>query len=322
VTRRALIAGGAAAAVAFPLLGGEGYFTHLAIITLIFSVLASSLNLLMGYSGLVSIAHAAFFGIGGYTSGILALRAGAPFWLALPAAMLVTALIALAMGLPSFRTRGVYYIIVTVAFQIIASEVFDNWDHMTGGGLGLKGIPRPGPLFASKVGYYYLTVAIVALAHLAIARIVRSPIGLGLMAIRDNETKALMMGANPLRFKVVAFAAASAFAGLAGSLYVHYLEFAHPEFFSFAVSVDLFLAVMLGGPGTLGGPLVGVVVLETMREALHGFVALRLLIFGVLLITLILFLPEGVLPPLRRACGARGARGAPVRRPPSHDTPR
>lgn len=297
---RLTLAGGALVALAFPLAGGEGYFTHLAITALIFSILASSLNLLMGYSGLVSIAHAAFFGIGGYTSGILAVRLGLPFWLCLPAALGVTALVALGTGLPSFRTRGVYYIIVTVALQLIASEVFDGWDRMTGGGLGLKGIPRPGPLFTTKVAYYYLTLGVAVAAHLAIARIVRSPIGLTLMAIRDNETKALMLGASPLRYKVFAFVAASALAGVAGSLYVHYLEFAHPEFFNFAVSVDLFLAVMLGGAGTLGGPMVGVVVLEVMRELLHGLVALRLLIFGVLLIALILFLPGGVLPPLGR----------------------
>lgn len=288
------------AALVFPLVGREGYFTHVAITMLIFSILASSLNLLMGYGGLVSIAHAAFFGIGGYTSGILAVRAGVPFWLALPAAAVVAGAVALAVGLPSFRTRGVYYIIVTVAFQLIASEIFDNWDRMTGGGLGLKGIPRPGPLFSTKVGYYYLTLAVGALAHFVIARVVRSPIGLALSAIRDNETKARMLGVNPLHYKVLVFVAASALAGLAGSLYVHYLGFAHPEFFNFAVSVDLFLAVMLGGAGTLAGPIFGVVALEVIREALHELVALRLLIFGVLLIVLILFMPEGLLPPLRQ----------------------
>jgi len=300
VIGRAVVVVAAAAALAFPLFGGEGYFTHIAIIVCIFSILASSLNLLMGYTGLVSIAHAAFFGVGGYTSGILAVKLGVPFWLALPAAAGVAAVVALGAGLPSFRTRGVYYIIVTVALQLIASEVFDNWDRMTGGGLGLKGIPRPGPPFATKVGYYYLALAGAVLAQLTVARIVRSPIGLALMAMRDNETKALMLGASPLRFKVFAFVTASALAGLAGSLYVHYLEFAHPEFFNFAVSVDLFVAVMLGGAGTLWGPIIGVVILEAMREILHGLVALRLLIFGVLLIVLILFLPEGVLPPLTR----------------------
>lgn len=299
-----------AAAIALPLVGGEGYFTHAAIIALIYSILASSLNLLMGYTGLVSIAHAAFFGVGGYTSGILAVKLGAPFWLGLLGAMVVAALVALATGLPSFRTRGVYYIIVTVALQLIASEIFDGWDRMTGGGLGLKGIPRPGPPFSTKVGYYYLTLAIAVLAQLALFRIVRSPIGLSLMAVRDNETKALMLGTSPLRVKLFAFVTASALAGLAGGLYVHYLEFAHPEFFNFAVSVDLFVAVMLGGAGTLWGPIIGVAFLETLREVLHGLVALRLLIFGLLLIVLILFLPEGLLPPLARWWRRRAAGGS------------
>jgi len=312
--RRAAIAAAAVVALVFPWAGGEGYFTHLAITVLIFSILASSLNLLMGYSGLVSIAHAAFFGVGGYTSGILAVRAGLPFWVGLPAAAVVAAAVALAIGLPSFRTRGVYYIIVTVAFQLIASEIFDGWGGMTGGGLGLRGIPRPGALFQTKVGYYYLTLAVAAAAHFAIVRLIRSPVGGALTAIRDNETKARMMGIHPLRYKVFVFTAASGLAGLAGSLYVHYLEYAHPEFFNFAVSVDLFLAVMLGGAGTLWGPLFGVVALEAIREVLHELVALRLLIFGALLVVLILFLPEGLLPPLvrqvrRLAPAARSAEG-------------
>lgn len=295
------------AAGLFPLAAGEGYFTHLAITMLIFSMLAASLNVLMGYTGLVSIAHGAFFGIGGYTSGILAVRHGVPFWLALPAAALVTAAIALAVGVPSFRTRGVYYIIVTVAFQIIASEIFDNWHTMTGGGLGLKGIPRPsGTAFQSKVGYYYLTLAIALAVHTALARVIRSPLGLALMAIRDNETKALAMGLSPIRYKVVAFVLAAAVAGLAGSVYVHYVEYAHPDFFNFFVSVDLFLAVMVGGAGTIAGPLVGVFVLEVLREVLHEFVAVRLLLFGILLVVLIVFLPEGALRPLVGYARARG----------------
>ena len=268
---------------------------------LISSILATSLNVLMGFSGLVSMAHAAFFGIGGYASAILTTRHGLSFWMALPLATLITALVALVIGVPSFRTRGIYYIIVTIAFQLIASELFDNWSSMTGGGLGLKGIPRPGgAIFLTRLGYYYLTLTVALGAHLLVVRVLRSPLGRALSAIRDNETKALMMGVSPLRYKLFAFVFASALAGVAGSLYVHYLEFAHPDFFNFAVSVDLFLTVMLGGAGTMYGPLFGVLVLEVIREVLHEFVALRLLLFGLLLIALILFLPEGVLLPLVR----------------------
>jgi branched-chain amino acid transport system permease protein len=307
VTHRLVGVVAALAVLLFPLLTRENYFTHLAITILIFSILAASLNLLMGYTGLVSIAHAAFFGIGGYTSGVLTARHGISFWLALPAASVVAAVVALAIGLPSFRTRGIYYIIVTVAFQLIASEVFDNWYTMTGGGLGLRGIPRPaGALFRSKMGYYYLALLVAVLAQLAIARLIRSPVGLALMAIRDNETKAMMMGVSPLRYKVFAFGFAAALAGVAGSLYVHYVEYAHPDFFNFFVSVDLFLAVMLGGVGTVYGPAFGVLVLEVLRELLHGFVALRLLLFGVLLVVLIVFVPGGVLPPLARAVRKAG----------------
>jgi len=290
-----------------PLVGREGYVTHLGITMLVFSILASSLNLLMGYTGLVSIAHAAFFGIGAYTSGILAARYGVSFWLALPAAAAVAGLIALAVGVPSFRTRGIYYIIVTVAFQLIATEMFENL-RVTGGGLGLKGIPRPGPLFQSKVSYYYLTLAIALAAHWVVVRIIRSPMGMTLMAIRDNETKARMMGADPLQYKIFVFVLASVLAGLAGSVYVHYVEYAHPDFFNFFVSVDLFLTVMLGGAGTVYGPVFGVVVLEVIREVLHEFAALRLLLFGLLLIVIIVFVPEGLLAPAIRLFKRLGVR--------------
>jgi len=289
-----------ALALLFPLAGGEGYFTHLAITMLIFSILASSLNLLMGYTGLVSIAHGAFFGIGAYSSGILALRLGVPFWIAFPLGTALTGVVAFALAVPSFRTRGIYYIIVTVAFQLIASEIFESWYAMTGGGIGLRGIPRPGRLFASKVAYYYLALGVAAVVHYGIVRIIRSPVGISLMAIRDNETKARMMGLNPWRYKTFAFVFASGLAGLAGSLYAHYMEYAHPDLFSFFVSVDLFLTVMLGGAGTVYGPIFGVLVLEGIREVLHEFVALRLLLFGLVLIALIVFVPEGLLRPLLR----------------------
>ena len=118
------------------------------------------------------------------------------------------------------------------------------------------------------------------------------------MAIRDNETKALAMGLSPIRYKIFAFVLAAAVAGVAGSVYVHYVEYAHPDFFNFFVSVDLFLAVMLGGAGTIAGPLFGVFVLEMLREVLHEFVAVRLLLFGILLVALIVFLPQGALRPL------------------------
>lgn len=322
MTRRLGPAAGLAAAVVLPLLTGDGYVLHLAVDILIFAMLAASLNLLMGYAGLVSIAHAAFFGIGGYASAILALRHGVPFWAAFGLAPLVTAAVALVVGLPSFRTRGIYYIIVTVAFQVIASEVFDNWYSMTGGGLGLRGVPRPGPLpflpgvaFDRDVPYYYLVLVVSVAVQALVIAIVRSPFGIALMAVRDNETKARMMGVNPLGPKTLAFVLASAVAGLAGSLYVHYLQYANPEFFTFSVSIDLFLAVMLGGVGTLWGPPFGVIVLEVIRELLRDTVALRLLLFGALLVVLIVFLPEGLLPPLGRlAHRLLPARSAAVRR--------
>jgi branched-chain amino acid transport system permease protein len=303
------------AALTLPLVAGEGYVLHLIINGLIFTMLASSLNLMLGYAGLVSIAHAAFFGIGAYSSALLTLRAGIPFWCALVAATAIAALVAVALGIPSFRTRGIYYIIVTIAFQLIATEAFDNWDTVTGGGLGLKDVPRPNG-FETKRAYYYLVLVVAVAAQYALVRLVRSPVGRALIALRDNETKAGMMGVEALWYKTVVLAVGAGVAGLAGSLYVHYLQFAHPEFFTFAVSIDIFLAVMLGGAGTLFGPVLGVAMIETMRELLHAFAALRLLIFSVLLVVLIIFRPHGLLPALvagARRLMPRAAAGAHAR---------
>lgn len=296
-------------ALALPAVGREGYLTHLAITVLVFMILATSLNVIMGYTGLVSVAHAAFFGVGAYTSALLVMREGLSFWLAPLAAAVAAGTVALAIGLPSFRTRGVYYIIVTVAFQLIASELLDNWYDLTGGGLGLRGVPRPPAVslpfgtvsFDSRIAYYYLVLILTVVVHVGVMRLLRSPVGMALMAIRDNETKARMLGLNPLAYKMLAFGLGSALAGLAGSLYVHYLEYAHPDFFGFGVSVDLFLAVVLGGAGTRWGPACGVLLLELLREVLQELAAVRLLVFGALLIVIIAFLPEGLLVPLGRA---------------------
>jgi branched-chain amino acid transport system permease protein len=303
-----LVVCGIAALLVLPQVGGEGYFTHMAVTMLIFSMLASSLNLSLGYTGLVSVAHAAFFGIGAYTSGNVVLRLRLSFWVALVLAGLVTMVVAAAIGIPSFRTRGVYYIIVTVAFQMIMSELFDNWYSMTQGGLGLRGIPRPSPMFQSRVSYYYLVLGVALVVHVLLARTIRSPVGRALMAIRDNETRAQMMGLNIRHFKILAFTLSAGVAGLAGSLYAHYMEYANPEFFNFAVSVDVYLMVIVGGAGTIAGPIVGVLFVEILRELLHGLVALRLVLFGVMLIVLITFLPGGIVKAVTEVTKKRTGR--------------
>jgi branched-chain amino acid transport system permease protein len=191
---------------------------------------------------------------------------------------------------------------------MIVSEVFDNWYSMTQGGLGLRGIPRPSALFQSRVSYYYLVLGIALVAHGLLARTIRSPFGRALMAIRDNETRAQMMGLNVRHYKTLAFALSAGVAGLAGSLYAHYMEYANPEFFNFAVSVDVYLMVILGGAGTIAGPIVGVLFVEILREVLHGLVALRLVLFGVMLIALITFLPGGIVRTLMAGTRRLGRR--------------
>jgi branched-chain amino acid transport system permease protein len=293
----------ALALLTLPLWLGSPYHVHIAIMAGIFTILALSLNLLLGYTGQLSLGHAAFFGIGAYTSSLLALKLEWSFWLGLPAAAALAGLAGWAIGRLALKVRGAYFVLVTISFSGVISLVSVNWMELTNGPLGLPGVPAPelpGLSLRTKPAYYYLVLAAVALAYLVCHRLVRSRLGRAFVALRENEALAESVGVDPTRTLVVAAVVSAAMAGVAGSLYAHYTRFVSPEVFLFSYTVTMVIMVVAGGKGTLAGPVVGAVLFTVLPEVLREAMAWQwqMLAYGVLLVLLLFFLPRGIVPTL------------------------
>src|SRR5712692_9776201 len=285
----------AVAALTVPFWIANPYFLHVVIMAGIFGVLALSLNLLLGYTGQLSLGHAAFFGIGAYTSALLALRLEWSFWAALPCAAAAAGLAGWVIGRLALKLRGAYFVLVTISFAGVISLVSVNWMDLTNGPLGLPGVPAPalGPWsLRAKGAYYYLVLAAVALAYLVCRR--------ALLALRENEALAESVGVDVTHYLVVAAVVSAALAGMAGSLYAHYTRFVSPEVFLFTYTVTMVIMVVAGGKGTLAGPLVGAAIFTALPEALRAATSWQwqMLAYGVLLVLLVFFLPRGVVPAL------------------------
>jgi branched-chain amino acid transport system permease protein len=273
------------------------YFLHLAILAGIYIILALSLNLIIGYAGQVSLGHAAFYGIGAYISALVALKWHFPFLLAAPSAMLISGGCGLALGLPTLRLKEDYLAIVTLGFGVIVDLVFLNLE-ITGGPDGLVGIPPPrllGLSFRPQALYLILVSLAVVLVLGVTYRLVRSYHGRALRAIRDHEITAQVMGINTPAYKIMIFTLAAAVAGLAGSLYAHYITFINPESFGLHTSILILCMVVLGGMGSIAGSVLGAVILAVLPEMLRQFQAYQDLIYGGLLVALLIWRPEGLL---------------------------
>ena len=275
----------------------SAYLLHLAILAGIYILLAISLNLIVGYAGQVSLGHAAFYGIGAYASALVALNWHFPFPLAALSAMVVAGGCGLALGLPTLRLKEDYLAIVTLGFGVIADLVFLNLE-ITGGPDGLTGIPAPtllGLSFRPQARYLVLVTLSVLLVLGFTYRLVNSYHGRALRAIRDHEITAQVMGINTPAYKIMIFTLAAAVAGLAGSLYAHYITFINPESFGLHTSILILCMVVLGGMGSLGGSILGAVILAALPEVLRQFHDYQDLIYGAMLVGLLVWRPEGIL---------------------------
>ncbi len=273
------------------------YFLHLAILAGIYIILTISLNLIIGYAGQVSLGHAAFYGIGAYTSALVSVYWHFPFPLALTAAVLTTAVCGLALGLPTLRLREDYLAIVTLGFGVIVDMVALNLE-ITGGPDGIVGIPAPiilGLSFRSQPRYLGLVVLCVLSVLGLTYRLVQSYHGRALRAIRDHEVTAQVMGINTPAYKIAVFTLAAALAGLAGVLYAHYISFINPESFGLHTSILALCMVVLGGMGSLAGSIVGALILSVLPELLRRFHAYQDLLYGALLVGLLIWRPEGIM---------------------------
>lgn len=315
-TRLLALAVMALAAMAVPLVVTLPYFQHLIILALIWVVLSQGQNLIQGFTGYVSIAQAGFMGIGAYGSTLLSVKLGWPVWLAMAAAPAVTAALAVLAGYPSLRVKGHYFAIVTLAYNMVIFIVLMTWSSLTGGEAGITNVPRPPNItagglvwdFGGRVGYYYLVLAAAGLATVLCALILHSRVGRVLLAIRQNEALIEAAGVQTWRYKLFAFVVSASLAGLAGALYAHFIGFLNPDAFGVDHSLNAILAVILGGSGTLSGPVVGAFAVVFLPEYLRVAENYRLVMYGFILVAATIFMPRGLVPLLTQGLRSVAAR--------------
>ena len=266
---------------------------------LILGLFAMSLDLMVGYTRLTSFGHAAAYGLGAYSCGWLLLHAGLPLVFAIPAATLLTALVAIGAAWVFTLATGVSFAMLTLAFAQLLYAVAFKWESVTGGSDGLAGIPRtPGPLglslFTGKAGFYFLVLALLILAFLFCRGLVRSPFGAVLRGIRENEAKTRALGYNTRAYKIGVVALAYGLGGLAGALYAPFAGFANTELLFWLLSGQALIMVIVGGAGTLVGPILGAAFFMLVEHQLSSYTEAWALIFGLIFIAFVLFAPQGI----------------------------
>src|SRR5262245_55866933 len=278
---------------------------------MIFGLLAMSLDLIIGYTGMVSFGHAAYFGLGAYGSALLLIHWAPPVPVALLAGAVLAALIAAPVGWFSTRATGIYFAMLTLAFAQLLYTVAYKWRDLTGGSDGIAGVPKTtlfwgGPPVASPQAYYFLVATCVVLSLIVCRAIVRSPFGRALQAIRENEHRFTSLGRDPRSFKVVVFIIAAFFAGLAGALFAPFRGFASPEVMFWVLSGQALMMVITGGIGTLVGPVLGAMVFILIQEVLSSYTEHWMIFAGLVFVLMVIFLPGGVVGTARRWIEARG----------------
>jgi branched-chain amino acid transport system permease protein len=299
-------AAGVALLAAAPLVLGSSYALSTLTEVLVFALFAMSLDLLLGYTGLVSFGHAAFFGVGGYAAGIVALRSTPSLLATVPAALALSAAMALVVGRLSVRASGVYFLMLTLAFSQVLYAVAHKWEAVTHGTDGLAGIRRPtlpGVDFGDPLSFYYLALAVVLGAYWLLRRVVGSPFGHTLVGIRENEPRMEAVGYDARRYKVGAFTLAGAFAGLSGALYVHYSGFISPYEMYWTQSGAVLLMVIVGGAGTLLGPAFGAALVLLLQNFASSYTERWAMVMGVVFVAFVLLAPDGVAGIGRRLVG-------------------
>ncbi|MCX7623670.1 MAG: branched-chain amino acid ABC transporter permease [Thermomicrobium sp.] len=266
---------------------------------LIFTLFAMSLNILLGYAGLPSLGHSAFFGTGGYAVGLLAKYYGTPAALALVIAVVAGILVAIVTGPFVLRTHGAYFLILTLSLTQVLFGIVWLWRKVTGGDDGLPGIPSPRiPFLVGRISdtanFYYLTLIVVGIAVAAIAWIVRSPFGLALVGIRENERYLEGLGYPTWTLKYVAYILAGGFAALAGGLFAYFKGFVGPGQISWLLAGEGMVMVILGGAGTFWGPAIGALLVLLLRYEVSAFTQRWVMILGIVFILNVLLLPQGI----------------------------
>jgi branched-chain amino acid transport system permease protein len=312
--------------VSIPLWLKDPYLLNACIITGIFIIAAMSLNLLLGYTGQLSLGHVAFFGIGAYVSaltsmgfdvelfgGIRVVHEPWPVWTGLVLAVVIAGICGYLVGKLSFRVRGAYFVIVTISFAEVVRLVALNWVELTQGPLALTSIP-PFTLGLPGLGYFdlngkianfYLVLAVGLVCYVVISRLTKSRAGRAMVALKENESLAVSVGIDVTRYLILAAVTSAGIAGAAGSLYAHYLRIIDPDVFMFLYTVTMVIMVITGGKGTLAGPVVGGLVFGFIPVIARSFASpeLQWILYGALMILIVFVLPQGIVPAIERWFG-------------------
>lgn len=274
-----------------PLVTKDPYLLRIVIFSSIFAIFAASWDLLSGFTGQMNFGHALFFGVAAYTSAILNLRLGFPPWLTIPLGALMAVVAGLVVGIPCLRLRGPYLALATLAFPIILMGVIFTIPDITGGELGVSGIR---PLASSRITAYYVCVILMLGLGLLMWKIGDSKTGIIFHAIREDEVAVRASGINTTRYKLLAFSLSGFFAGVAGGLYTHFIRIAGPSTLEVSLSFQAIIWAIFGGVVTIYGPIAGVFILYPLMEFLRILPEIRTLLFGLTVIIILLFMPEGL----------------------------
>ncbi|MFS8932308.1 high-affinity branched-chain amino acid transport, Inner-membrane translocator, livHM family [Cupriavidus taiwanensis] len=287
-----------ALAIAFPLVTPNSYYLTVMTLAFIYAIATLGLNLITGYTGQLNLAHGGFMAIGAYTLGILTVDYQVPFWLAFVLAGVLCMVLGYVVGVVSLRLKGHYFSIFTMCVGYIIYLLIEKWESLTHGTVGLIGIPVPaaiGPLgFDSVQAQYYLVLAFLAVGVFLMHRIVTSLLGRSFMAVRNSDALAEALGINLMRTKVLSFVLSVGYAGFAGALYAGQVRFLGPDIARTDLTFDMVMSMLVGGIGTLFGPLLGAVLVPWITQSLQFMQDYRMLVFGPVLVLLIIFVPDGI----------------------------
>lgn len=298
MNRRLLWIVGVGLFLALPVVVNNSYLRHLAILGMLYAIVASNWDLTLGYAGVFNFAHIAFFGVGAYTSGILAVRLGVSPWLGIPAGAAMAALSSMIVSIPAIRLRGIYVALITFAFSQLVVLLLLSQPAVTGGLQGLTGVPALAignfQFRQSPVAYFYFVGALLLCSTVYLRRLVNSDFGLSLVALRDFEEYAVSRGVPLARQRFLAFLYSSIFPGIAGAVFAHYLIVASPEFFGFSFATLFLSMVLVGGTSTIFGPVVIGVVMTYVSELMAAWGPVRFMVLAVVIVVTMRFFPQGV----------------------------
>ena len=291
------------AIVILPLVFNDTYWRTNLTVCAINVLLAISLDFILGYTGQLNLGHSAFYGLGAYVSTLLIVKLGVPFWVAFIAGVAFAGIAGIFLSLFAVRLRGHYLAIASLGFAVIVHQILLNWISLTQGPLGIYGISPPPALviagtvitdFRNLTAFFYLVAGFAFLSYILLRQLVYSPIGETLTAIREDEVSAASLGINGAAWKVFAFGVGSAVAGAAGCFYASFVGTLVPDAFFITEAFNILAMVIVGGMGTLIGPVFGAILLTVLPEVLRGFGDLRLVVYGAALTLVVLFMPGGL----------------------------